>query len=108
MYALDLGQGILRPETLSWTVRTSLRGVRVPFRGMQRSEPQVLGSGTFPWESGSTDDITVSANFSGHLVVPRGGVRRYLPRLLTISKGYPCSTVPTVAPGPASGEDTSL
>jgi hypothetical protein len=24
------------------------------------------------------------------------------------SKGYPCFKVPTVAPGPASGEDTSL
>jgi hypothetical protein len=24
------------------------------------------------------------------------------------SKGYPCSRVPTVAPGPTSGEDTSL
>jgi hypothetical protein len=24
------------------------------------------------------------------------------------SKGYPCFTVPTVAPGPTSGEDTSL
>jgi hypothetical protein len=24
------------------------------------------------------------------------------------SKGYPCSRVPTVAPGPTSGEDASL
>jgi hypothetical protein len=24
------------------------------------------------------------------------------------SKGYPCFRIPTVAPGPASGEDTSL
>jgi hypothetical protein len=30
----------------------------------------VLGFGTFSRESGSTDDITVYATFSGHLVVP--------------------------------------
>jgi hypothetical protein len=49
LYVLDLGQGILCPEILSWMVRTSLRGVRVPFmetRGPgSYSEVQVMYAG---------------------------------------------------------------
>jgi hypothetical protein len=30
----------------------------------------MLGSGTFPWGSGSTDDIMVYVTFSGHLAAP--------------------------------------
>ena len=41
LYAIDLGQGIPRPKILSWTVRTSLRGVRIPPKG----------SGLLTWES---------------------------------------------------------
>jgi hypothetical protein len=30
----------------------------------------MMGSGTFPWGSGSTDDIMVYVTFSGHLAAP--------------------------------------
>jgi hypothetical protein len=30
----------------------------------------MLGSGTFPWGSGSTDDIMVYVTFSGHVAAP--------------------------------------
>jgi hypothetical protein len=68
LYAFDLGQGIPRPKILSWTVRTSLRRVRVPFRGTLRSQLGMLGSGILSRGSGATDDITVYVTFSGHLV----------------------------------------
>ena len=87
LYAFDSGQGILCPEVLSWAVWTSLRGIRVPPRpwlGMS-------GSDILSWGSGSTDDITVYVNYSEVTwwprSCPRGGVRRCLPRLLTIVRG---------------------
>jgi hypothetical protein len=61
--------------------------------------------------SGSTDDFMVYVTFSGHLVAPESPTW-WGRALFTVpsyySKGYPCSRVPTVAHGPASGEVTSL
>jgi hypothetical protein len=71
----------------------------------------MLGSGTFSLGSGSTDDIMVYVTFSGHLVVPKSSTW-WGRALFTVpsyhSKGHLCSKVPTVAPGPTSGEVTSL
>jgi hypothetical protein len=71
----------------------------------------MLGSNTFLRGSGSTDDITVYVTFSGHLVAPESPTW-WGRALFTVpsyySKGYPCSRVPIVALGPASGEVTSL
>jgi hypothetical protein len=59
LYAFDLGQGVPCPEVLSWAVRTSLRGVRVPLR----PRLGMLGSGILSRGSGSTDDITVYVTY---------------------------------------------
>jgi hypothetical protein len=80
----------------------------------------MLGSGTFPRGSGSTDNITVYVTFFGHLAASesptwwgralftaRLEIDAWVPRLYH-SKGYPCSRVLTVAPMPTSGEVTSL
>jgi hypothetical protein len=92
LYAFDLGQGIPRPKILSWTVRTSLRGAWVPFRGTLRSRLGMLGSSTL---SRGPDPLMISRYMLPSLVTwwprsrPRGGVRRGLPRLLTIVRGTP-------------------
>jgi hypothetical protein len=71
----------------------------------------MLGSGTFSRGSGSTDDITVYVTYSGLLAAlesPTWWGRALFTAPSYYSKGYPCSRVPTVAPGPTSGEVTSL
>jgi hypothetical protein len=81
----------------------------------------MLGSDTFPRGSGSTDDIMVYVTFSGHLAAPESpmwwgralfttclDMNVWVPRLDTVVRGTPCSRVPTVAPGPTSGEVMSL
>jgi hypothetical protein len=40
----------------------------------QRSGLCMLGSGTFPWGSGSTDDIMVYVTFSGHVAAPKSSM----------------------------------
>jgi hypothetical protein len=71
----------------------------------------MLRSGTFSRWSRSTDNITVYVTYSGHLAALESPTW-WGPALFTApsyySKGYPCSRVPTVAPGPTSGEVTSL
>jgi hypothetical protein len=71
----------------------------------------LLGSGTFPWGSGSIDDIVVYATFSSYVAAPESSMW-WGRALFTVpsyrNKGYPCSRVLIVAPGPASGEVTSL
>jgi hypothetical protein len=86
-----------------------------------RSGPCMEGSGTFPWGSRPTVDILED----NVLLRPRGGPGAVHvvgssavhhatrdSRAGTVSsycsKGYPCFKVPTVAPGPTLGEDTSL
>jgi hypothetical protein len=62
----------------------------------------MLGSDTFPWGSGSTDDIMVYVTFSGHLAAPesptwwgralftvRLEIDVRVPRLHTIVRGTP-------------------
>jgi hypothetical protein len=89
LYAFDSGQGVPCPEVLSWAVQTSLRGVWVPLR----PRLGMLGSGIISRGSGSTDVITVYVTYSEVTWWPRscphGGVRRGLPRLLTIVRGTP-------------------
>jgi hypothetical protein len=90
LYAFDFGLGIPRPEILSWTVRTSLRRVRVPFRGTLRSQLGMLGSGIL---SRGPDLLMISRYMLPSLVIwwprswPRGGVRSGLPPLITIVMG---------------------
>jgi hypothetical protein len=68
----------------------------------------MLGSGTFPWGSGSTNDIMVYVTFSGHMAALEsptwwgsGAVyrasrdRRVGTAPSYYSKGYPYSRVPT-------------
>jgi hypothetical protein len=65
----------------------------------------------FPTGSRSTDGITVYVTFSGHLATPESPTwwgRALFTAPSYYSKGYPFSRVPTVAPGPTSGEVTSL
>jgi hypothetical protein len=78
------------------------------------------GSGTFPWGSGPIVDTLECIIFSGHMAARTvhvvGSVAVYNATRdsrvgaapSSCSKGYPCFRVPTVAPGPTSGEDTSL
>jgi hypothetical protein len=71
----------------------------------------MLGSGILSRGSGSTDDISVYVTFFGHLVaseLPTWWVKGRFTAPYYYSNGYPCSRAPTVAPGPASGEVTSL
>jgi hypothetical protein len=71
----------------------------------------MLGSDTFSRGSGSTDDITVYVTYSGLLAAPESPTwwgRTLFTAPSYYSKGYPCSWVPIVAPGPTSGEVTSL
>jgi hypothetical protein len=92
-YAFDLGQVIPRPEILPWTIRTSLRGVRVLFRGTLRSQLGMLGSGILSRGSGSTGDIMVYVTYSEVTWWPQScphGVEGHdFPRLLTIVRGTP-------------------
>jgi hypothetical protein len=44
----------------------------------------MVGSGTFPWGSGSTDDITVYVTFSGYLAAPESPT--WLGRALFITR----------------------
>jgi hypothetical protein len=59
----------------------------------------MLGSDTFSRWSKSTDDITVYVTYSGHLAAPESPMwwgRALFTAPSYYSKGYPCSTVPTV------------
>jgi hypothetical protein len=85
-----------------------------------RSGPYIQGSGTFPW---GPDPLLMPLAY--RLLWPRGGPEATHvvgsgavyhairdSSMGTVpshcSKGYPCFREPTVAPGPTSGEDTSL
>jgi hypothetical protein len=91
LYALDLGQGILRPGILPWVARTSLRGVQVPSGGMWRSWVIPGGPGHVCWgpalTHGGPDPLTISRYMLPSLVTwrprsrPRGGVGRCLSRV---------------------------
>jgi hypothetical protein len=82
-----------------------------------RSSPYMKGSDTFPW---GPDPSSIPWSVSSFLATwrpqsrPRGGVGCSLPCVCCgtvpshYSKGYPSFRVPKVAPGPTSGEDTSL
>jgi hypothetical protein len=87
----------------------------------RRSGPYIQGSSTFLWGSGPTVDTLGYIVFSGHVAAPESST--WWGRVLFYhatrdsragtapsyySKGYPCFRVLTVAPGPTSGEDTSL
>jgi hypothetical protein len=62
----------------------------------------MLGSDTFPWVSGSTDDIMVYVTFSGHVAAPESSmwwgralfitrldIDARVPRLHTVVRGTP-------------------
>jgi hypothetical protein len=60
----------------------------------------MLGSGTFSWGSGSTDDIMVYVTFSGHMAAPESSMwwgraqfitrlDTLVPRLHTVVRGTP-------------------
>jgi hypothetical protein len=62
----------------------------------------MLGSGAFPWGSGSTDDIMVYVSFSGYVAASESSMRRgqaplitrleidtRVPRLHTVVRGTP-------------------
>jgi hypothetical protein len=64
----------------------------------------MLGFGTFPWRSGSTDDIMVYVTFSGHVAAPESSmwwgrtlfitrleIDVRVPRLHIVVKGTPVS-----------------
>jgi hypothetical protein len=81
----------------------------------------MLGSGTFPWGSGPAVDTLEHIVFLGHVAALEPSTwwgqvfvchatkdSRMDIAHLYCSNGYPFSRVLTVAPEPASGEDTSL
>jgi hypothetical protein len=87
----------------------------------RRSVLHIQGSDTFPWGSGPIVDTLEDIVFSGHVAAPElstwwgSGAIHHVTRdshagtaSSYCSKGYPCFRVPTVAPGPTSGEDKSL
>jgi hypothetical protein len=76
----------------------------------------MLGSGTFPWGSGSTDDIMVYVTFSGHvaalessmwwgraLFITRLEIDAWVPRLHTVVRGTPVPGYRQWPPGPPQG-----
>jgi hypothetical protein len=82
LYAPGSSQDIPRLEISLWTVRTSPRGVRVPSQGNTEIPIRCVG-------------VRRSLTGVRILVAPEvapvggGGVRRGLPRLLTIVRGTP-------------------
>jgi hypothetical protein len=80
-------------------IRTSLRGVRVPFRGARRSRVVFGGPGHVCWglalSHGGPDPLMITRYMLPSLVIwwprcrPRGEVGRCLPRFLTIVRGTP-------------------
>jgi hypothetical protein len=98
LYAPDLSQDIPHPEISLWTVRTSPRGAQVPSYGNTEIPIRCVGV---------RHSLTGVRILVAPEIAPVGGeVWFTVPPYY--SKGYPCSRVPTVAPGPSSGEATTL
>jgi hypothetical protein len=98
------------PGMLTWASRTVIRGPGCAYRGPvlpRGGLVQLIHSGMYHLSSPRGAPWAVHVAGSG-VVLHAARYRRTGTVSSYCSKGYPWFRVPTVAPGPASGEDTSL